>query len=662
MKIKSILFFLYCSTCFSQTKITGVISTLDSVFLENATVVIKELKTNKTLNYTSTDSKGFFNLTIKTTNKPLQIEISYLGYKNIKKPIANKSQVLNFKMQESTETLQETIIKTKAITQRNDTISYSLSKFRDKKDVVIADILKKLPGIEVEESGKILYQGKPIQKYYIEGLDLLEGKYNLANNNIAVEDVSRIQILENHQPIKLLDNIVFSDQASLNIKLKKKNVLLGTAKLGVGYSPFLWNANITPMLFSKKKQFLASYKSNNTGKDVSKDLNTLTFKEYLTQLKENLKNKKWLSILHPKTPLIRKKYWLDNNIQLLSVNYLQKLSSKTELKTHISYIYNKQKELGSSTTTIFTSTKKIKIEEKNYNKLSSKIFRSKFTVENNTKKNYFKNSLSLQTNALNEQGFLTTKKVLQKYKNPYTLVTNSLKWLLPYRGKIISINSKIIYSNSTENLNTTPGQFNTIINNGKPYKGFLQNVNISNFFTDNYGSFIKSFKKFTYLQDVGFEIASERLNSAILISKKNKSVFLGNFFKNNTIYKTSKIYSNSTIKFQKNKIKSSISLPISYVRIKKLDDFSKQNKEVILEPSILLSSNFNAYWKASVTFNSKKTYGSLRELYPNYIIQNYRSIVRNRGNINKTRSNKYKVLLSYKNLLKGFFLTSSLNF
>ena len=67
-----------------------------------------------------------------------------------------------------------------------------------------------MPGIEVLDDGKILYQGKPINKYYIEGLDLLEGKYNLANKNLPHKEVTKVQVLENHQPIKVLDSLVYS--------------------------------------------------------------------------------------------------------------------------------------------------------------------------------------------------------------------------------------------------------------------------------------------------------------------------------------------------------------------------------------------------------------------------------------------------------------------
>jgi hypothetical protein len=58
-----------------------------------------------------------------------------------------------------------------------------VNSFSKEQDRSIGDVLKRMPGIEVLPDGKILYQGKAINKYYIEGLDLLEGKYNLANEN-----------------------------------------------------------------------------------------------------------------------------------------------------------------------------------------------------------------------------------------------------------------------------------------------------------------------------------------------------------------------------------------------------------------------------------------------------------------------------------------------
>jgi hypothetical protein len=84
-----------------------------------------------------------------------------------------------------------------------------VNSFSKEQDRSIGDVLKRMPGIEVLPDGKILYQGKAINKYYIEGLDLLEGKYNLANDNLPYQEVSQVQILENHQPIKTLDSLQF---------------------------------------------------------------------------------------------------------------------------------------------------------------------------------------------------------------------------------------------------------------------------------------------------------------------------------------------------------------------------------------------------------------------------------------------------------------------
>jgi hypothetical protein len=120
-----------------------------------------------------------------------------------------------------------------------------------------------MPGIEVLPDGKILYQGKAINKYYIEGLDLLEGKYNLANDNLPYQEVSQVQILENHQPIKTLDSLQFSDRTALNIKLKNTYTFTGQARLGVVLVTLGCQYY---RCFSLKRQMLTTYQTNKYGR------------------------------------------------------------------------------------------------------------------------------------------------------------------------------------------------------------------------------------------------------------------------------------------------------------------------------------------------------------------------------------------------------------
>src|SRR5690606_25288856 len=118
-------------------------------------------------------------------------------------------------------------------------------------------------------TGQITYMGEPIEKYYIEGMDLLEGRYSLANESISANDVSQVEILENHQSIKVLDSLIGSERTSINIKLKNNISLSGKAEIGSGFSPGLLKVGITPLLFSKNRQTFASYQYNNTGHDLA---------------------------------------------------------------------------------------------------------------------------------------------------------------------------------------------------------------------------------------------------------------------------------------------------------------------------------------------------------------------------------------------------------
>lgn len=123
-------------------------------------------------------------------------------------------------MKEEPFTLKEVTIKALPIKTKGDTIIYNVSSFRSNSDRSVEDIIKKLPGIVVESTGQILYKGEGINKFYIEGLDMLSGRYGLATRNISADDIASISIYENHQPKKILEDIEFSDRAALNLKLK----------------------------------------------------------------------------------------------------------------------------------------------------------------------------------------------------------------------------------------------------------------------------------------------------------------------------------------------------------------------------------------------------------------------------------------------------------
>jgi hypothetical protein len=189
-----------------------------------------------------TDPDGRFSIPAKSSQDSLRIRVVGLGWAVQEKRLPNRTQTLSFSLVAQPIALKEVRVKVHPVTKQSDTISYAVDAFKSKTDRVIADVIRKLPGVEMEADGRILYQGKPINKYYIEGMDLLDNKYRLANDNLPIESVVKVQVIENHQPIRLLDSLVFSDRAALNISLKNNVTVTGTAQVGGGAAPLLWNA------------------------------------------------------------------------------------------------------------------------------------------------------------------------------------------------------------------------------------------------------------------------------------------------------------------------------------------------------------------------------------------------------------------------------------
>ncbi|MEJ7664772.1 MAG: carboxypeptidase-like regulatory domain-containing protein [Hymenobacter sp.] len=229
--------------------------------------------------------------------------------------------------------------------------------FANKQDRVIADVLRKMPGIEVASDGQISYEGRPISKFYINGQDLLEGRYNLASDNLPADAVQSVQVLENHQPIRALDKLIHPDNAALNLKLKKKVTATGQARLGAGLVPSpasaLWNANVSPMLFTKKQQLIDTYQSNNTGQDVAAELKPLTLADLQQQSESSSQKPDLTHIQGLGQPPVAANRYLFNQVHLLSANHLVTISKEQQLRVNASYLHDAQTRRGSTRTAYY---------------------------------------------------------------------------------------------------------------------------------------------------------------------------------------------------------------------------------------------------------------------------------------------------------------------
>lgn len=254
----------------SVVEITGVIRDTEGDPLPGAIVELRHPEAKQTEVFGAANAKGHYRVRIRAYGEELHLEVGYIGYQTIIKTIAAKSQTIDLTLEESTTELQEVTVQAPRVIASNDTISYIVSQIKGKNDRAIEDVLKRLPGVTIDTDGMISYQGRPINKFYIEGLDLLGGQYSLATKNVRADDVASVQVYENHQPIKVLQGVERSESAALNIHLKQSAHMrpIGYIAAGSGYGDeALYRGELFGLLVGSKSQHLLTLKGNNLGDD-----------------------------------------------------------------------------------------------------------------------------------------------------------------------------------------------------------------------------------------------------------------------------------------------------------------------------------------------------------------------------------------------------------
>lgn len=224
-------------------------------------------RNGKMLYFQMTDENGSFEYVLDLNKIDTDLIIESLGYEPIKQSVSTDKDLQNLKIRLKTKTtvLKEVVVGAPSVTLRGDTVSYRLAAFTGKGDITLKDAMRNLPGINIADNGKIKYLGKDISNFYIEGMDLLGGKYNVATDNLSAASVSNVEILNNHQSVNM-DKDVFSDNVAINIKLspKAKFKPVGSTEVKSGYSDtWLYELSGAGMMFNNKFQSILNAKYGN---------------------------------------------------------------------------------------------------------------------------------------------------------------------------------------------------------------------------------------------------------------------------------------------------------------------------------------------------------------------------------------------------------------
>lgn len=236
---------------FAQKKITrafaGVVrDSSGNLPLESATISATDLKDSSLLTYTLSDSKGRFELKALPTELSLMVTVSFHGYRTYIRKILLSSKSADpvndtITLSKDYAELDEVVViaEKPPVLFKKDTVEFNASSFKTKPDAVVEDLLKQLPGVDVDKDGNITVNGKPVTKITVDGRDFFSGDLKIASKNLPKDIVDKIQVSDNKSKEAIFNNTsTGNEDKTINITLKKdkKKGWFGRVSAGYGTS------------------------------------------------------------------------------------------------------------------------------------------------------------------------------------------------------------------------------------------------------------------------------------------------------------------------------------------------------------------------------------------------------------------------------------------
>ena len=487
---------------YGQTVISGTIRTAsDRQVMPEVICMLTDTSGKVVLDYGFSDKDGKYSL--KTSHEGDSIALTYrmMSFRTVVLSLPNRSQTKDVMLQDDNFQLKEVVVKASPIVQHGDTISYSVSALKNAKDIAIVDVIKRLPGVDVSENGKILYQGKAINKFYIEGMDLLGGKYSLATTSVPVDAVASVQVLENHQPIKALEETNFTEQAAMNLKLKKGAKLrpVGQITLGGGFSDenLKYWGNLYGLMLGEKGQSMLSLKTNNSGMQLA---NELIEHNYETGGVFNSLSYNPTALVSPSEgyfPPVPAQYGIFNESYMGSYNHLFKLSKDWEVKVNGSYV-DEQLENRLDETVIYDVSGESSLTivnnqlANNRHRQGNLSFQTTKNGENQFVNNQFRLSSDWSEAVARQTG---TNPSLQNFEQPFFLVENKLNFIVKRKSRNYAVRSFLRFQNQPQEVDFSDGD--TLSQTQKREKKLFYTTNdvqMNYFFNDSELSLVAGFK------------------------------------------------------------------------------------------------------------------------------------------------------------------------
>ena len=646
-------FIICCGLVKGQTVLSGsVLDRSSGKTLSEVICMVSSLGDGSLLQYGITDKEGKYSLQLQHEADSLLLQARIMGYKTVSIRIPNRSTTRTIYLESDTIKLREVVVKPDVITQQGDTIYYNIFSFRSAKDTYISDVIKKLPGVEVSENGKISYMGNPINKFYIEGMDLLGGKYALASNSIPVDAVESVQILENHQSVKALKDVTFTERAALNLKIKdgKKLRPVGQISAGAGFDEdeMKYTLDATNLFLKGGNQNLTTLKLNNQGRLLGAELTDHTYTYQLGSLLDPLAYTP-VALVNPTlgyTPPEISAFSVFNDSKSFSLNQLLPLKDVSQLRVQASYL-DEQTEEFQRVRTIYGYSEEHPREIIREQAARNQIRQANVMLDytHNADKLYVENRLRTTGEWSEADAKLTgTDQSEQCFDQPYFLVENNLKAIGKLNKDYLTFHSFIRFHRLPQEARLDDAADALIV----------QYRSEQLFSTRNELSFNKAVGNSTFSVGTGFKAETNELNSDM----RSVPEFLKDSVVSSALkYRLTEWYVKPSYSYKRNRFAVSVSLPFSGYALKTAERYGEEQNQnhFSFQPSSHFNWKFHYFWEMNGSVNYSKHPSDYKQMNDYYYFINRSTLRHGNQELEIKEALNGRLNLSYRNTLSALF-------
>ncbi len=658
MKMSVALFLILCVriVCAQTAKIvlSGIVEDeRTSMPLENVNIILQSKNGGYIYGATLTDGKGCFSIHYAGNNDSLNILVSGFNVKPKRISVTCKSQHLRIKAISQSIQIREVVIKSTPIEHNGDTLQYNVSSFISEMDQNIGDVLKRLPGIEVQPNGEIRYQGVGINKFYVEGIDVFGERYGLGTNNIRATDIAKVEVIENHSPLKVLKNLDLSSQAAINLKLKNsvKGIWNGNAKWGVGYEPVTWDAETLYMYFSRKFQNFNLYKTNNTGDNYYNDL--------VSHYSQG-KNDQFVAsnIQKPLTPMIASPYYRDNKTHLISTNFGTLIKKNLTLKGNAFYLSDTETMKGESATIYYRpDTSGWAISEVTEAIPQTHKGGMTFQVELNADQLYISNETQYAGTWRRDKSWVMKEDddISQHLKSSEISVNNEFQVIRRLKNTSLSLLSYVEYYKRPQAMQVFPMLYPEIFAyTDCEQDGMEQRIEGDRLHLKNDMTARVSAGHWVYRVRVGLDADIKNLET-LLCPLGGEA---GSSMCNDIDWKRLDAILEPSVSFHGRLLSAQLSMPLSQAWLKTQDRIhflANKKKRLLFQPFLYAELKLMPKLKMEGSFSYKEDWGDLNDAYLGYVMTGYRVISNKSGKESCVKKQRYALSFAYSDILHALF-------